>query len=354
VAASIAHDRWRAAYLSELRRAAAETPGRVLQTVFFGGGTPSLMPPETVAAILDAVRRLWPMVNDPEITLEANPTSVEAGRFRAFRDAGVNRVSIGIQSLIDDDLRKLGRLHGAAEARQALTIGRETFDRVSFDLIYARQGQDIAAWRTELTDALAMAADHLSLYQLTVEPGTAFADRAARGGLPDLPDDDRAAELYDVTQELCAMHGLPGYEISNHAVPGGESRHNLIYWRCGDYVGVGPGAHGRLTLPEGRFATHTPLSPDAWLRQVESTGNGEAGRDALTLADQAAEYLMMSMRLDEGTDLDRLARLGCVPRSERLAGLGDLGMVDLTEQRLRATAQGRRVLNAVLRDLLAE
>ncbi len=355
VAAGIDQARWQRAYLAEIDRVAAETPGRVLQTVFFGGGTPSLMAPELVGSVVDRIRARWPMANDPEITLEANPTSVEAGRFRAFRDAGVTRISMGIQSLDDDHLRALGRLHTAAEARAAFGIARATFPRVSFDLIYARQHQTLAGWRTELSSALEMAADHLSLYQLTIEDGTAFGDRAARGRLPGLPDEDAAADLYLATEELCAAAGLPAYEVSNHARPGAESRHNLIYWRSGDYAGIGPGAHGRLTLGPARLAIETPKSPADWLAQVERLGHGEAARVALPLPDQAAEYLMMGLRLGEGIDLARHARLaGRGLPADRLARLADLGLVVAEEGRLRATPRGRMVLNAVIRDLLPE
>ena len=263
VAATIDQRRWRDAYLREIERLGAETPGRVLQTVFFGGGTPSLMDADVVADLLAAVRATWPMVNDPEITLEANPGSVEAGKFRAFREAGVNRVSMGVQALRDADLRRLGRLHSVAEARQAFDIARNCFDRVSFDLIYARQDQTLADWQAELREALSMAVDHLSMYQLTIEDGTAFGDRFARGGLKGLPDDDVQADMYAATQDICAEHGMPAYEVSNHARAGAESRHNLIYWRMGDYAGIGPGAHGRLTLNGRRWATVAPRAPGA-------------------------------------------------------------------------------------------
>ncbi len=238
VAEKIDESRWAKAYLAELDRTAVETSGQQVASVFFGGGTPSLMPPEIVAAILDKIRARWVVANDWEVTLEANPGSVEAGQFRAFRHAGVNRVSMGIQALDDTALRRLGRLHSVAEARAAFDIARDTFDRVSFDLIYARQDQTLAAWKAELFEALSMAIDHLSLYQLTVEPGTAFGDRLARGRLGGLPDEDRSVDMYELTQELCAERGLEGYEVSNHARSGSKSRHNLIYWRAGDYVGV--------------------------------------------------------------------------------------------------------------------
>lgn len=354
VVQSIDHDRWTRAYLSELRRNAALTPDRTLRSVFFGGGTPSLMDPAAVATIVSEIRKLWPVANDLEITLEANPTSVEAGRFSGFRDAGISRISMGIQSLNDDDLRRLGRLHSVAEARKAFDVARGIFDRVSFDLIYARQGQTCAAWQSELNEALSMAVDHLSLYQLTIEPGTAFGDRHAKGLLRNLPDDALSADLYEVTQSLCGAAGMPAYEVSNHARDGSESRHNLIYWRYGDYAGIGPGAHGRLTLADGRMATETPLAPAAWLEAVETKGSGENLRSILPLQDQAAEYLMMSLRLQEGTDMTRLSRLGYDLRESRLTHLAELGLVDVSNTRLRATASGRMVLNAVLRDLLAD
>ena len=299
----------RPAYLSEIERIGAQTQGRVLSTVFFGGGTPSLMSPDLVAAVIAKIRATCPMGNDPEITLEANPGSVEAGRFQAYREAGISRVSMGIQALNDTDLRRLGRLHSVAEARAAFDVARRVFERVSFDLIYARQEQTLDAWRAELTEALSMAIDHLSLYQLTIEDGTAFGARHAAGGLRGLPEDDTAADMYAVTQEVTTAAGMAGYEISNHARSGAESRHNLIYWRAGDYAGIGPGAHGRLTLAGQRLATDTPKAPLAWLAQVEREGHGELPREALSLADQAVEYLMMSLRLREGSDLGRYAAL---------------------------------------------
>ena len=355
VAATIDQDRWQRAYLAEIDRIADETPARVLSTVFFGGGTPSLMDPGLVAAIIARIRARWPMANDPEITLEANPGSVEAGRFRAYADAGVSRISMGIQSLYDAELKRLGRLHTALEARRAFDVARAAFARVSFDLIYARQDQTPQDWATELRAALGMAVDHLSLYQLTVEDGTAFGDRHARGGLKGLPDDDSAAEMYALTQEICEAAGMPAYEVSNHARPGAESRHNLIYWRHGDYAGIGPGAHGRLTLGGTRYATETPRAPGAWLEWVEQRGNGESPRSPLPLKDQAAEYLMLSLRLSEGTDPARFAALNGQPLDPAaLARLEELGMIAADGPRIRATPQGRMVLNAVIRDLLPE
>ena len=355
VAASIDQDRWKRAYLSEIRRIGAEVPGRALNTVFFGGGTPSLMDPDLVAAILGEIRATWPCANDLEVTLEANPTSVEAGRFRGYRQAGVNRLSMGIQALNDGDLRRLGRLHSVHEAIQAFDIARETFDRISFDLIYARQDQTLADWQAELREALSMAVDHLSLYQLTIEQGTAFGDRYARGKLKGLPEEDCAGDMYFATQEICEAAGMPAYEVSNHAQNGAESRHNLIYWRYGDYAGIGPGAHGRLTIGGQRFATDTSLSPAGWLRQVEQTGAGEASRMAVGLTDQAGEYLMMGLRLAEGIDLPRYERLAGTPLpAGKLEDLQEMGMVQQDGQVLRATREGRAVLNAVIRTLLPE
>lgn len=355
MAQEIPQDRWRDAYLSEIDRVAAETEGRTLSTVFFGGGTPSLMDPEVVSAILDRVQRRWPMVNDPEITLEANPSSVESGRFQAYRDAGVTRVSIGVQALNDADLRKLGRLHSARDARIALDVAKDIFERVSFDLIYARQGQSLADWRDELTEAVSLAADHLSLYQLTIEPGTAFGARHAAGGLPGLPNEDLSAEMYAQTQEICEAAGFRAYEISNHARGEAMSRHNLIYWRQGDYAGIGPGAHGRMTFGSRRFATETDLVPGKWLSTVETSGSGEAARFEVPDQDRAEEYLMMSMRLSEGMDINRFCDLGGRRlRQDGIAGMAELGLIKQEESRLRATGKGRPVLNAILRELMVD
>jgi oxygen-independent coproporphyrinogen-3 oxidase len=352
VSKNINQKQWLECYLSELSRSAIETPDRVLNTIFFGGGTPSLMAPETVATIIDKARALWRSANDMEITLEANPGSVEAGRFAAYHDAGVNRISMGVQALNDDDLRRLGRIHTVAEARAAFDIARSSFDRVSFDLIYARQHQTLDAWRAELTEALSMAVDHLSLYQLTIEEGTAFGDRYALGKLRGLPEDDNAADMYLATQEICEAHGLPAYEISNHARPGAESRHNLIYWRYGDYIGIGPGAHGRITLDRRKFATETHLSPNKWLTAA-SNGHGESNRFELSQREQASEYLMMCLRLVEGLNIDRYTLLAGEELShDKLDSLIDLGMLTLDRNQLRATSNGRAVLNAVIRELL--
>ena len=353
VAASIDQRRWRDAYLKNIRQWASETKGRVLETVFFGGGTPSLMDPEVVADILDTVRTSWPMVNNPEITLEANPTSVEAGRFAGYREAGVNRVSMGVQSLRDAALRRLGRLHSADEAKEAFEIARNLFDRVSFDLIYARQSQTLADWRAELTEALSMAVDHLSLYQLTIEDGTAFADRFSRGGLKDLPDEEVQADMYSLTQEVCAAHGMPGYEISNHAKPDAESRHNMIYWRMGDYIGIGPGAHGRLTSSGRRWATVEPKAPGLWVNAVEKDEAERTIREEISLSEQALEYLLMSLRLAEGTEISRYERLaGEQLNPDRIDRLMELGLISIFDGRLIASAAGRAVLNSILRELV--
>ena len=340
--------------MAEIDRLAVETQGRVLQSVFFGGGTPSLMDPDLVFAILDRVRACWPQANDWEVTLEANPGSVEAGRFEGYADAGVNRISMGIQALNDTDLRRLGRLHSVAEARAAFDVARKAFDRVSFDLIYARQDQSLAAWRAELQDALAMAVDHLSLYQLTIEDGTAFGDRFAKGGLRGLPDEDLSTDMFELTQEVCDAGGLPAYEVSNHAKPGMESRHNLIYWRGGDYIGIGPGAHGRITLGGARWATEAPRAPGEWLQRVEAGATGENPRDPVSGSERALEYLIMGLRLSEGIDLGRYGAMAGVPiNSNKVDDLVELGMLRQNNEMLIATAKGRLVLNAVIRDLAA-
>ncbi len=352
VAAKIDQNRWKAAYLAEIGRLAAETKDRVLQSVFFGGGTPSLMDPELVGAILDKIRTSWPQSNDWEVTLEANPGSVEAGRFKGYADAGVNRISMGLQALNDVDLRRLGRLHSVAEARTAFDIARKAFGRVSFDLIYARQDQSRSAWKSELREAISMAVDHLSLYQLTIEDGTAFGDRFAKGGLQGLPGDELSAEMYEVTQEICDAAGLPAYEVSNHAAAGMESRHNLIYWRGGDYVGIGPGAHGRLTLQGTRWATEAPRAPDEWLKKVEQALPGEEPRSAIPGQERALEYLMMGLRLSEGINPARYRDLcGTALDANKIKGLVDLGMVVSDNHTLVATPKGRLILNAVIREL---
>lgn len=345
---------WCDAYLQELERAARETPGRVLRSVFFGGGTPSLMAPDTVARVIEKIRALWPCANDLEITLEANPGSVEASRFRAFRDAGVNRISMGIQALNDADLKRLGRIHTADEAMKAFAIARRSFDRVSFDLIYGRQGQTLEAWRTELEQALSMAVDHLSLYQLTIEQGTAFGDRYNAGKLRGLPSEDLGTDLFTLTQDICEKHGLPAYEVSNHARDSAQSRHNLIYWRYGDYIGIGPGAHGRLTLDGQRNATECYSDPTRWLNEVP-THTTERLRTKLSRPDQASEFLLMGLRLKEGVSLERYASLKGQPLSHsKIDYLNDLGMLNLDGDRLIVSNQGVMVLNAVIETLLSD
>ena len=354
---AVDQDRWRAALLAELSHYAAQTPGRKITSIFFGGGTPSLMEPETTAAIIAAVGKHWSTVPDLEITLEANPTSVETGRFRGFRDAGVNRVSIGVQALDDAMLKFLGRQHSAAEAIRALEIGRATFPRLSFDLIYARPEQSLEAWQEELAAALDLADTHISLYQLTIEPGTAFEQRVARGDFQPLPEAEQAA-LFDWTAARLERAGLPAYEISNHARPGEESRHNLTYWRYGDYVGIGPGAHGRLTLGGVKLATRQHRAPEAWLQAVEREGHATRQRDEIEAAARLQEMVMMGLRLAEGIPAARFVAetgsdIGGALEPERLRRLIDGGFLVLDNDRLHATDEGRARLDAVLGALLA-
>lgn len=349
VASRIDQNSWVSAYIEELERLGDETQGRVLNSVFFGGGTPSLMAPSTAEAIIGALGRHWRLANDLEVTLEANPTSVEADKFRDFRSAGINRVSIGLQALNDADLKALGRLHTADEGTHAFEVAQSTFDRVSFDLIYARQNQSISDWEAELSRALSLAADHISLYQLTIEPGTAFADRFARGGLRGLPDEDVSADMFEVTQQLTVDAGLPAYETSNHAKPGAESRHNLIYWNCGDWVAIGPGAHGRLTLEGARWATEAPKAPNAWLSAVAER-SGQETRTRLSPEEQEEERVMMGLRLTDGIAVEPAMYLDKVNRINNLA---DTQLLELADNRLRLTPEGRPLLNAVLRELLA-
>lgn len=355
VSSHVDQDRWLAAFRSEIARYAALTEGRVLNSIFFGGGTPSLMAPDTVGGILKAARDAWVWANDIEITLEANPTSIEADKFDGFREAGVTRVSMGMQALNDADLKKLGRLHSVEDGKRAFGIARNAFERVSFDLIYARQDQTLADWEKELKEALSMAVDHLSLYQLTIEAGTAFGDRYRRGRLRGLPDEDASADMYDLTQKLCEAEGFPAYEVSNHAKSGAISKHNMIYWTYGDYVGIGPGAHGRVTVSGKRNATTTPLIPNAWLTQVEKKGHGDTEFAALSQEDQAIEYLMMGLRVTRGVDLSRLSHL--TKKSffkNQINMLVDSELLENTEDRLTVTRKGKPLLNAILRELLVD
>jgi len=352
--AGIDEPRYVNAFTAEIAATAQRVPGRTVSTIFFGGGTPSLMRPETVGAILDAIGRHWTVAPDVEITLEANPTSVEASRFHGFRAAGVNRVSLGVQSLDDGVLKQLGRLHTAREALDAVAVARDIFARTSFDLIYGRPGQSVAGWRAELLQALAKAGEHLSLYQLTIEPDTPFAALHAGGKLV-LPDDDLGRDLYDLTLDQCAAAGLPAYEVSNHARPGAECRHNLVYWRYGEYAGIGPGAHGRLLVDGTRRATATEKRPEAWLMRVESLSHGVTVDDALSRDEQADEFLLMGLRLAEGIDPQRYAELAGRPLDlERIAALTGHGFVETTtDGRLRVTRSGFPVLDAVVADLAA-
>ncbi|MEM9911320.1 MAG: radical SAM family heme chaperone HemW [Pseudomonadota bacterium] len=354
VTAGVNHAKWTAAYLAEIDRYAAVVPGRVLNSVFFGGGTPSLMEPDTVFAVLERIKSHWSPANDLEITLEANPTSVEARRFEAFAQAGVNRISMGVQALNDHDLQRLGRLHSTRDARQAFDIAKKNFNRVSFDLMYARQNQTAEDWREELSEAIDMAVDHLSLYQLTIEPGTVFGARYDRGALRGLPDEDRAAEMYDLTQDICDSAGYSAYEVSNHAKPGAASRHNLIYWRYGDFIGIGPGAHGRVTIDGRRYATETVKNPERWLKSVDQS-NSEISRHVIAQTEQAQEYMLMTMRLSEGLSLSRFTKLAGYPLAmEAVGSMVDLGMVTLENDRIKATQKGRVVLNAVIANLLPD
>jgi oxygen-independent coproporphyrinogen-3 oxidase len=347
-------ERFLRAFKAELAHFAALSGDRTVTSIFLGGGTPSLMEPATVEGILNAVVELWTVDGKAEVTLEANPSSVEADRFRGYRAAGVNRVSLGVQALNDEDLKRLGRLHNAAEARTAVDIARSTFPRLSFDLIYGRPGQTPGQWRGELEDAIAMAADHLSLYQLTIEAGTPFAELYKAGRL-NMPGDDLQADFYEMTQEITADRGLPAYEISNHAQPGAESRHNLTYWRYEDYAGVGPGAHARLTLDGAKHALSTERHPENWLAQVEAQGHGLVADEALTTEEAADEMLLMGLRLAEGLEIGRYEAVSGRPFDPaRLAALGEHGMVETTEDgRLRVTRAGWSVLDAVVADLAA-
>jgi len=346
--------RFAAAFAREIAATADRTGARRVSSIFLGGGTPSLMEPATVGAILEAVARHWTVAPDAEISMEANPSSVEAERFRGYRAAGVNRVSLGVQAMNDGDLRLLGRLHDVATARAAIETARATFPRLSFDLIYARPGQSADAWARELREAMGLAADHLSLYQLTIEDGTPFA-ALYRAGRLKTPDEDHAAALYAATLDTMASAGMPAYEISNHARPGAECRHNLVYWRYGEYAGIGPGAHGRLVLHDGRHATATERNPEAWLARVEARGDGLVVDDLLTAEEEGDEMLLMGLRLAEGIDLDRYRAISGRSLDQRqLSDLVRHGMVERTvDGRLRATRAGFFVLDAVVADLAA-
>ena len=352
--APVDEPRFARAFAAEIAATAARVPARTVSTIFFGGGTPSLMQPATIAAVLESIARHWRIAADAEITLEANPTSVEAERFRGYRSAGVNRVSLGVQALDDRVLAELGRLHTAKEALAAVAVARRVFARYSFDLIYARPQQTPQDWTKELRLALTEAGDHLSLYQLTIEPDTPFAALSTAGKLK-IPDDDTARALYDTTQEVCTAHGMPAYEISNHARPGGQCRHNLIYWRAHEYAGVGPGAHGRLDIDGERHATATEKRPETWLERVERNGHGLVTDELLTREEASDEFLMMGLRLTEGIDVGRYVGLaGRALDPERIAALREAGLVETVfPDRLRITLPGFPILDAVVADLAA-
>ncbi len=344
-----------AAFRREIAHRAALAPGRMVTSIFFGGGTPSLMLPETVAGILDAIAGAWTVAPDAEITLEANPTSVEAERFRGYRAAGVNRLSIGVQALDDADLKALGRMHSVAEALAAVKTAASIFERYSFDLIYARSPQQTPQmWQAELETAIAYAAEHLSLYQLTIEPDTAFAALHKAGKLP-IPDEALGRALWDVTQDVTAKYGMPAYEISNHARQGAESRHNLVYWRYQEYAGIGPGAHGRLLVDNQRRAQATQKSPETWLQAVEANGHGLIEDEALNPEEQGDELLLMGLRLREGIDLARYEHLsGRSINARQIAFLTGDGLVEsVGNSRLRVTQAGFPVLDAIVADLAA-
>ena len=351
VSASVDHDAWRAALLADLDAQIAWIGKRDLQSIFFGGGTPSLMEPKTVDALLNHIHKNFSVASDLEVTFEANPTSVEAEKFADFRKAGVNRVSVGVQSLRDDDLRALGRLHSADEAKQAIEIAQKHFERMSFDLIYARQHQTAKAWEDELKEAIALAADHLSLYQLTIEDGTAFGARYAAGKLDGLPDDNLSADLYDLTHQICNDAGLHRYEVSNYAKEGCESRHNLIYWRYGDYLGIGPGAHGRVTINGQKYATITPLAPQDYLDAVKS-GKTDWRDEDLSNRDIFIETALMGLRLREGIELNRLDGLGESLNETAISDYVAEGILQRTGNRLSVTQNNFIILNQILRDIL--
>jgi putative oxygen-independent coproporphyrinogen III oxidase len=335
----------------ELGTMAQRTPGRTVTSIFFGGGTPSLMPPEAVGHVLDAISKEWNVAADAEVTLEANPTSVEAENFRGYRAAGVNRVSVGVQSLNEEHLKALGRQHTPEEALAAFRLAAKIFPRVSFDMIYARPNQSLDDWREELQRALAEQQGHMSLYQLTIEPETRYADLFAAGQLK-VPGEDLAADLYELTQELTEKAGLPAYEVSNHAALGQESRHNLLYWRYGEYVGAGPGAHGRLHENGQVIATAAEKHPESWRQRVEAQGHGLTQDEVVPPSAQAREMLLMGLRINEGIDLVRHAILAGKPIEQaRIESLAALGLAETSNGRLRATAAGRRVLNSLIGEL---
>ncbi|MEL6964201.1 MAG: radical SAM family heme chaperone HemW [Pseudomonadota bacterium] len=356
VEGNVDHERWRHALLAELAHLSQTIGRRPLTSIFFGGGTPSLMAPLTAAALIEQATTDFGATPDIEITLEANPTSVECGRLRDFKEAGVNRLSLGVQSLNDDALRFLGREHSAREALKAVDQAARLFSRFSFDLIYARPGQTVDAWSDELNRALNYTNNHLSVYQLTIEPGTRFFNLHQRGQL-ELPEDDLQADLFEFTRSTLTAAGLPPYEISNHAADGEACKHNLVYWRTGDYAGIGPGAHGRVTLQGKRFATTTTRMPRAWLDKVETEGHSELPRELISINDQIIEMMLMGLRLEEGVDLKRLEQLAGrgwrdILNAAAIDAFFDEGWLTLDETRLQATESGLQRLNAILGSLL--
>jgi len=354
VSSNIDQEAWTEAYLSEISNNYHHSSEKILNTVFFGGGTPSLMPSKTIETIITHILSLWKTSNQLEITLEANPTSIDVSRFKEYRSAGVNRVSVGVQSLDDTSLKYLGRLHTGKDAIIAVQTAQSVFDRVSFDLIYARQNQTIKAWEEELLSALSLGTNHMSLYQLTIEDGTVFGDRAKVGKLPGLPSEDLSADMYTLTQEIMGSNRLPLYEVSNHAIPGEESRHNLIYWRGGDFIGIGPGAHGRYYQGPKRKATVMTKNPNKWLSQIKKLGHGAEPSTVLSKSDEALEYLMMSARLVEGTDLKFLEALDSnLLNYNNIKGLTKLGLIFVKNERIVVTPEGRPVLNSVLSELIS-
>ena len=350
---NIDQKQWLKSYLNEINRVSKNTSSRFLDSVFFGGGTPSLIEPWVINDILNEIQKHWTTKDNFEVTLEANPGSVDAKNFKAYKSAGVNRISMGIQSLNEKDLKALGRTHTVREALSAFEIAQQNFTAVSFDLIYARQNQKLTQWEVELNQALDLGANHMSLYQLTIEQNTAFGDRYNRGLLKGLPSDDISAELYDITSNLCEDRGFSAYEVSNYAQEGSESVHNLVYWRYGDYIGIGPGAHGRLTIDGKRYATETFLSPEEWLTKVDNQGSGESRLSELSQEQQAAEMVMMGLRLNEGVNFKRFENLSGSPFSEeKLSFLKSIQLIEQKNGNIIATFSGRKVLNSILAELL--
>ncbi len=351
VSDSIDEKAWLTAYLAEIDRYARAVPNRIVNSVYFGGGTPSLMSPDTVNRIIENISSRWSFANNVEITLEANPSSVEYVKFRDFSDAGVNRISLGIQSLNDEHLRLLGRTHTAKDALEALNVAQSVFDQVSFDLIYARQTQTADEWQAELSRALGFGTSHLSLYQLTIEPNTVFGARHSRGLLRNMPLDDVAEDMFFRTLNQCRDAGFCAYEVSNFATPGNQSKHNMIYWQCGDFLGIGPGAHGRLTIDGARYSTESHASPNVWLAETRSL-SGESRRDVLSVESIMDEYLLMSLRTSGGLDTERLYSIdGYRIAEDIVTDLKNMNLLENLENMLVATDSGRMVLNAVITEL---